>query len=331
MNKIAKRKLQLATLLFSILFTSSVSISSAETKVEATEKHTTSKVLANVNGKPIYAEQVNAVIKTRFPNSGYTQENSEKNFQNIDYQKHALEKIIPSELIYQESQKLAIPDLDKKIEHLTTTFKNHPLGHYTGKTDEELRELAKRQIYAGEYFTANKLYSPTIPESEVKKYYEANKQSFATKDDSIKVRHIFVSHPEEISDANIELAINKITEARNLIGDGQDFADIAEKYSEDSTAANGGDLGFIQHNFMPAEFDAVAFNLAPGQLSEVVKTGFGYHVLEVTEVVPKGTIPSYEDLKDFFEEFLVNQKSKMVIEEHILALREKAEIEFLLD
>lgn len=331
MNKIAKRKLQLATLLFSILFASTSSISSAETKVEATGKNTASKVLANVNGKPIYVKQVNAVIKARFPSSDYTQENFEKIFQNIDYQKNALEKIIPSELIYQESQKLAIPDLDKKIEHLTTAFKNHPLGHYIGKTEEELRELAKRQICAGEYFTANKLYSPTIPESEVKKYYEANKQSFATKDDSIKVRHIFVSHPEELSDANSELALNKITEARNLVVDGQNFADIAEKYSEDSTASKGGDLGFLQRNFMPAEFDAAAFSLPPGKLSKVIKTRFGYHVLEVTEVMPKGTIPSYENLKDFFKEFLVKQKSKIVIEEHVLALREKAEIEFFLD
>ncbi len=290
----------------------------------ANESAQDGKILAKINGEPIYEDQVTAVIQARFRKANFT---ADDNQQTTKLQLQALEEIIPSKLIYQAGQKLSIPDIDTKIDHLTQTFKNHPLGHYNGKTDEQLRELAKQQIYSGEYFEVNKLYSPTIPESDVIKYYEANKQSFATKEDRFHVRHIFVGYSDNNSPENKEQALEKITEARSLIVSGQDFAEIADKYSEDKKV----DLGFINRGYMPAEFDAIAFASPIGKLSDVVATEHGYHVLEVTEIVPKGTIPSYENLKKFFTDFLVKQKSKIVIEEHILALREKAEIEFLLE
>jgi parvulin-like peptidyl-prolyl isomerase len=82
---------------------------------------------------------------------------------------------------------------------------------------------------------------------------------------------------------------------------------------------------------MPPEFEAVAFSQAPGSLSEIVKTKFGYHVFEVIEAVHKGQIAPYEDLKDFFGKFLREQNAKKVVDDHLQALVKNAKIEVLLD
>ena len=91
------------------------------------------------------------------------------------------------------------------------------------------------------------------------------------------------------------------------------------------------DIGFINRGYMPPEFDSVAFNIETGKLSNIIKTSFGYHILEVMEITPEGTIPPYENLKEFFGNFLQKQKSQEIIDKHILALREKAEIEIFID
>ena len=330
MISIAFKKYQLATLIVAILLVTTATFGLAGDKAQPAKETTSEKIIATVNGEPIYEEQVDAVISSRIGQSKYAQTLFDNAQKKAKLQKQALDQIIPSNLIYQESLKLTISDLETKIDQLTTTFKNHPLGRYNGKSDAQLREMAKQQIYAGEYFKVNNFYTPTISETEIKNYYEQNKQSFAAQEDSVHVRHIIVSCTDEMSTEEKTLALEKITAARKMIAEGNEFSEIALNHSEDNAAGSGGDIGFINRGYMPPEFDSVAFNIEIGKLSKIIKTSFGYHILEVMEVNPKGTIPPYENLKEFFGEFLQNQKSKKVIDQHITALREKAEIEIFI-
>ena len=325
------KKYQLATLIIAIVLVTTATFGLAEDKSQPAKETTSAKIIAKVNGEPIYEDQVDAVIGSRIGQSKYAQTLFDNAQKKAKLQKQALDQIIPSNLIYQESLKLTIPDLETKIDQLTTTFKNHPLGHYNGKSDAQLREMAKKQIYAGEYFKVNNFYTPDIPETEIKNYYEQNKKSFAAQADSVHVRHIIVSCTDEMSDEEKNLALEKITAARKLLAEGNDFSEIALNYSEDNAASSGGDIGFINRGYMPPEFDSVAFNIETGKRSDIIKTSFGYHILEVVAVTPKGTIPAYEDLKEFFGNFLQKQKSQEIIDKHILALREKAEIEIFID
>ena len=100
-----------------------------------------------------------------------------------------------------------------------------------------------------------------------------------------RARHIVVASEEEIREAQRELAA------------GRPFAEVASSRNSDPTRKNGGDLGWITPGTMVRDFDAAVFGLTPGQVSDPVRTGMGFHLVTVEEVDP-GTLPSFELVKD---------------------------------
>jgi peptidyl-prolyl cis-trans isomerase SurA len=89
---------------------------------------------------------------------------------------------------------------------------------------------------------------------------------------------------------------------------GADFADLARQYSEDTgTKEEGGDLGFFQRRMMIKEFDETAFNLEVGELSDVIKTNYGYHIIKLTEKKQQPTLEqSREELKNMYKQVSYN-------------------------
>ena len=283
------------------------------------------KIIAKVNGSSILESQLPPAIRDQLAK---VQSNAQMT---ADYRKslqmEILKDVIRSEIIYQESQKLSIPDIDTKIANQISALENNPMGTHRGTSDAQLEELAKKQIYLFQYLASKNLLNPEVPESEIRAYYEKNKQFFGAKEDSIHVRHILVQINTNASPEDRNEALKKIKEARTKILDGEDFAAVAKAYSEDNAASGGGDIGYIKRGYMPPEFDAVAFAQDKGTLSDIVETKFGYHLIEVLDSVRQGQIAPYEDLKEFFGKFLREQKAKKVIENHLQALQENAEIE----
>lgn len=103
--------------------------------------------------------------------------------------------------------------------------------------------------------------------------------------DLVRARHIVVSWAGARGSKQTrskEEARTRITEALAKIKAGADFADVARTYSEDASAARGGDLGIFRREEMAAPFSNAAFALAPGEISDVVETPFGFHVIQRT-------------------------------------------------
>ncbi len=113
----------------------------------------------------------------------------------------------------------------------------------------------------------------------------------------IKVRHILVRYVRKNGKLDSAAALKKIKDIQKQLKEGADFAKLAEKYSEDpGTAKKGGDLGYISRRMMVKPFDEAAFNLKkPGDISDIVKTRFGYHLIQLVEVPP---FPSYDAVKE---------------------------------
>ncbi len=112
----------------------------------------------------------------------------------------------------------------------------------------------------------------------------------------IKVRHILVRFVRPNGKLDSAAALKKIEDIKKQLSEGADFAKLAEKYSEDpGTAKKGGDLGYISRRMMVKPFDEAAFNLKhPGDISDIVKTRYGYHIIQLVEVPP---FPSLEKVK----------------------------------
>lgn len=188
------------------------------------------------------------------------------------------------------------------------------------KNGENFAELAKKyskdnytkdiggDVY---YVTAGAIYMPSLEDaaydtpvgeiypSLVKSNYGYHIIKVTEKNlrkPGVRVAHIFAPYQDSTGQVDSMRALKKITEAFNTLKAGAQFGDVAKKYSEDKNSApKGGDLGFVERGQMPKEIDEAAFKLNPGEVSDIVASPYGYHILTVTEVKP---MPSYADDRD---------------------------------
>ena len=124
---------------------------------------------------------------------------------------------------------------------------------------------------------------PQVSDADVQAYYNAHQDQYQVKD-QVKVRHILIAVPAG-ADAKTDAAAKaKAEDILKQIKSGGNFADLASKNSDDpGSKGQGGELGWLDRGKTVPEFDKVAFSLAPGQTSDLVKTQFGYHILQVEE------------------------------------------------
>lgn len=180
-------------------------------------------------------------------------------------------------------------------------------------SDAFLDEFYKSQYYSAAFFDDLKTELPEITEDDLKAYYESNPDEFVI--DEVAAKHILVEDKD--------LAEELLAELKN----GADFATLAEENSIDTTSAvNGGDLGTFGRNVMITEFEEAAFALEPGELSSVVQTDYGYHIILVTEK-NQGT-ESYEDSKTTIQYNLENQALSEIYTVKIEELRGEYKVEY---
>jgi peptidyl-prolyl cis-trans isomerase D len=124
---------------------------------------------------------------------------------------------------------------------------------------------------------------PQISDAEVQTYYNQHQAQFQVKE-QVKVRHILIAVPAGADSKTDTAAKTKAEDLLKQIKGGANFADLASKNSDDpGSKTAGGELGWLDRGRTVPEFDKVAFTLAPGQTSDLVKTQFGYHILQVEE------------------------------------------------
>ena len=131
----------------------------------------------------------------------------------------------------------------------------------------------------------NKGYQPT--EDELKRAYEEEAARYVTPEKR-RSSHILVSLPAQASEGQAREALTKIQEIATQARGGSDFAALAKKYSADTTTApQGGDLGEIRRGMLPRELEDAVYALKPGEVSQPVRTTYGYHVAKLTGHVPE--------------------------------------------
>jgi peptidyl-prolyl cis-trans isomerase D len=197
---------------------------------------------------------------------------------------------------------LRLKNQERDIEYLTLPPKKSDRAF----SDAEIEDFYKKNItdfqnperVSIEYVAVSlddiaKTIQPT--DAELHSFYEEQKGTFTT-EERRKVSHILVSPESEGQDAEKE-ALAKASAIRERLLKGEDFAKLAKEASADPVSAQkGGDLGFITKSAMEQNFADAAFALKPGELSEPVKTSFGYHLIKVAEVSP-GTTKTFEEVK----------------------------------
>jgi peptidyl-prolyl cis-trans isomerase C len=296
------------------------------------------EIVARVNGQPIYRETLAPFAEQelkKFRKFGMSRKTSPEVMKQMD--KRALDRIIDEVLLVQESQQIKIDDIDERVDEEIRKLEikyggEKKFNDYLASkklTMDELRDNIRKRIYVNKYLEEKGIRNPVVPEEEIKKYYEETKNEYR-RDEYVRASHILIKVDENASQEEIDAARKQAVKVREEIMNGRDFADAAREYSDDARAENGGNLNYITRGYMPPEFDSAAFPLKKGEVSDVVRTKFGFHIIKVNDRKPGG-IPTYDEMKDFLGKYLQEELSKKKLLSHMEELKTKAKIEVLIN
>lgn len=165
--------------------------------------------------------------------------------------------------------------------------------------EEKLRDLKKRLIVEA-YLKKKVETDSSVSDADLKKFYEQNIDKFKA-GEQIKASHILVKSEKEAKDLLAQ------------VKGGASFEDLAKKHSVDASAGKGGDLGWFGKGSMVPAFEKTALGLKEGQVSDVVKTDFGYHIIKLTGKRPAGTRP-FEEVKEQIKAALMPSKQQEVFQ-----------------
>ena len=165
----------------------------------------------------------------------------------------------------------------------------------------------------------------TLAPDAAEQFYKANPDKFQHGPE-VRVSHILFVAP---SDADSSAAKQHAAAALARIKKGEDFGTLAKELSEDPGSKDkNGDLGFIPHQGAIKEFADAAFALKPGEVSDVVQTKYGYHIIKVTEARPEGVTPLAE-VKAELATFLQDQELDKQQQAYVEGLKKQAKIEIV--
>lgn len=206
--------------------------------------------------------------------------------------KELIDTLVMRELILQKAAKDGI-DKSKEVE-------------------DKLAELKKR-IIVDTYLKKQVETESKISDEELKKFYDQNIDKFKT-GEQVRASHILVKSEQEA-----QALLDQLKKGGN-------FEELAKAKSADSSAAKGGDLGWFGKGNMVPVFEKAAFGLKEGQLSGIVKSDFGFHIIKLTGKRPAGTRP-FDEVKDQIKAALMPQKQQQVFMKLKEDLKKDAKIE----
>jgi peptidyl-prolyl cis-trans isomerase C len=155
----------------------------------------------------------------------------------------------------------------------------------------------------------------TISDEEVKAYYDQNEAQFGPLE-TRRARHILVE---------------KENEARRIlrqINNGANFAEMAKRHSQDNTKENGGDLGYFRRGQLVKPFENTAFKLKKGQVSDIVKSQYGYHIIKLEDIRVRPKL-SFEDVKETIKNQLLGAKRRQASDQYIKNIREEFNVKII--
>ena len=297
------------------------------------------EAVADVNGTKITLGQYEFMLKMNKASvestiggaEGWEQKDQSGQTYKDKYKTLVLDQMINTELLAQNAEKEGIKVTDKEIQSSYNDLKTYVnsdenlkgAAEELGINDEFLKEQAKLSLLIQK--SQEKFYSEEkVSDSEMKKYYDEHIDEY--KKDEVEASHILIKTTDDqnkpLPEADQKKAKEKAEKVLKEVKAGGDFAELAKKYSQDpGSAANGGALGAFGKGMMVKEFEDAAFGMEPGQVSDLVKTDFGYHIIKVTDRIKETT--SFDEAKEGIKEEILKNKYG----EKIAELQKKAKIE----
>lgn len=244
----------------------------------------------------------------------------------------AVEQAIGSKLLFMEAAKenIEVPDadVDKSLfamaKEIGGMAKLREQLKKQGLTEQVFREQIRRgrRVDILVERIVSKAGEPT--EEEAREHFEAHRDEY-TKPERVLAQHILIT-PKDSTDAAKKEAREKLEAIRQRVIAGADFGDEATAHSDCPSGKNGGSLGWFSRGMMVPAFENAAFGMKDGEVSEIVETQFGFHIIYKTDH-EDATNAEFEDAKDSVRDFLFHTKRGEILAQHVTELRKAAKVE----
>ena len=229
-------------------------------------------------------------------------------------------QLIEAKLLLEESKRVNVEispeELDAALNNIKKYYKTEAEFEQAlkqfGDTEDALKGRMMDNLMLQKYINDHFLAVTVVSDQDAEKYYKANEDKFVAQD-QVKASHILIKEEAEAK------------RVKQLLTDGADFAEMAKEYSTCPSASNGGDLGLFGKGQMVPEFEKAAFESEVNEITDLVKTQFGYHIIKVVEKV-KGGQQEFETVKEQLKEQIKNAAVNNNIQKFVQTLKQTAKI-----
>ena len=245
----------------------------------------------------------------------------------------AFKKLIARELLYQESQNNGIKVTEAAINEQLVMLKKRFPGEAEFKkmlsqmnlSEVDVKSQFERGMAIQEFIDKQFVQKVTVSDKEVRAYYDSN-PVFFKQAEQVRASHILVRVDPKKDPSQKAESRKKIVDIQQKLRKSEDFSALAKEYSQCPSGSEGGDLGYFQRGQMVKPFEQATFALGPGEVSDIVETKLGYHLIRLTDKKPESVVP-YEDIKDRIGQHLKQEKAEKDVVSYVQNLEEKAKVE----
>lgn len=288
-------------------------------------------VIARVNGEEIHKPELDQIIKTMEARAGQPVPQDRRD----EIYRNAIDQLVIYKLLSQESKKRGIKvepsEIAGKIATIRGQFPTDEAFQKAlkdrGMNPDTLKHDAEVDLSVTKLVNAEEASLAGPSDQEAKEFYGKNPEQFK-EPEQVRASHILVRVDPKADAAAKKKARTEIDAVLKQAKSGTSFEALAKEHSQDGSASQGGDLGYFPKGQMVPEFDKVSFELKPGQISDVVTTQFGYHVIKVVDHKAERVVP-FEEAQAKIKEYLTTQKKMQHRDAFIQDLKKKAKIEVL--
>jgi len=231
--------------------------------------------------------------------------------------KTCLQNSINIQLMLEQTEiQVSDDEIDKEVEENISKLKEQysedgqfaQILEQYGFTEDSFKETQKKEIKAQKIFDAI-TEDVEVTDDDIKGYYDENKDSQYTQSAGANCAHILIAEKDDDGNIDFDASLDKVKEVKAKLDSGEDFAKLAAEYGTDGTKDKGGDLGFVaydQENY-DKDFLEGFKTLKEGQISDPIKSQFGYHIIKATGL-KEAQVKTFDEVKDQIKSQLLQQK-----------------------
>ena len=291
------------------------------------------QVLAKIDGQPVGRDELESAVKDAEARAGRPVPPAERDA----VYRGLLDRVILFRLLASEAKVRGVTvtpqEVTDRIAQIKQQFPSEAefqkelAKRHT--TLPQLQEEQRRDLVNAKTIEAEVAPRLVVSPQELDTFYKGNPDQFK-EPETVRASHILFGVAKDAAPAAKQTARTEAEGVLKRVKAGEDFAALAKQYSKDpGSAAVGGDLNFFPKGQMVPAFDAAVFALKPGEISNLVETEFGFHIIKLTDRRDGRTVP-LDEVKDRLEGFLKQRKQQELVQQYLSTLKAKYRVEVLL-